>query len=218
MPNEKPILFNSDMVQAILDGRKTETRRVINPQPIGFCLDKVFYWDEPDLRDTVKADPGCWYYDKHGLHFHKKCLYGSLGDQLWVRETWQAAPVHYDDYNGGNEAGYPYDIIPKNKPSNCWITYAADGDEGPWRPSIHMPRWASRITLEIEDIRVERVQDITPDGIYSEGFPISVGDDHDCSNAYEWFSDLWDSINAERGLGWEADPWVWVVKFRKLDQ
>lgn len=175
---EHPILFTGAMVRAILDGTKTQTRRVIkkacditgewakvaHPARDG---NPVFWWIAGDYGNL--ADVTLRNYPT-GM----KCPYGQAGDRLWVRETWNAASVCYDDYNGGYEAGYPLDIIPKSKPSNCALYYAAEGDDGPFRPSIHMPRWASRITLVIDEIRVQRVQEISEDDAQAEGFKMTA--------------------------------------------
>lgn len=123
-----------------------------------------------------------------------KCPYGVPGDRLWVRECW-----------GPCEGGVCYraDEGPKVVP-----------DDGRWHPSIHMPRWASRITLEVTDVRVERVQDITPAACASEGFDFVVTDG---LMPRGQFAKLWDALNSKRGFGWEANPWVWVVDFRRTE-
>jgi hypothetical protein len=122
------------------------------------------------------------------------CPYGRPGDRLWVRETWSQL--------------YPYE--------SRRVAYRADRETvvAPgvlpwWRPSIHMPRWASRLTLEITKVRVERLKEITVKDIAAEGIQEGVG-----VFAYEDFRKLWDSLNAKRGFGWDANPWVWVVEFR----
>jgi hypothetical protein len=121
----------------------------------------------------------------------------------------------YDGYNGGYEAGYPLATIPKTKPEHntyC-LFYKADIGDGPWRPSIFMPRWASRITLEITDIKVERVQEITFTDLKKEGM--------DTTNKHFFgahiFENLWNSINAKRGYGWESNPFVWVISFKRVE-
>jgi hypothetical protein len=203
---EHPILFTGDMVRAILDGRKTETRRMIKPQP--------------------NTEIACLYYQRIGSIFRGymppgepadvpdiKCPYGSPGDHLWVRETFQPHP----------EAGviYPEGCIPSNT-----VCYAADFSKEdydickPWRTSIHMPRWASRITLEVVDIRVERVQDITVEGAKAEAAVCHPGDyvigqeDRDITKFL--FGALWDSINKKRGYSWESNPLIWVVQFKRI--
>lgn len=184
---ERPILFSGPMVRAILEGRKTQTRRVVNHQS---------YF--PANRQT-------WPLDANGLGAPGaiSCPYGNPGQRLWVRETWQPGP---DDS----------------------VAYRASDDmnHNQWKPSIFMPRWASRITLEVTDVRVERVQAISRLDIVAEGWPhderqalqiaqvIAGLDDEVIDDAsIEWFADLWDSINAKRGYSWESNPWVWVITF-----
>ena len=171
---ERPILFNAEMVRAIRDGRKTQTRRVIKPQPIR------------DYAELVS-----------------RCPYGAPGDKRWVRETWRDDSF---DWEWGTRQQ---------------IAYRADGDNGDhtWRPSIHMPRWASRITLEVTGAGAERVQDITPEDVVAEGVSLDGLCDYPAwifSNAiYEQFRELWDSPNAKRGYGWDSNPWVWVLEFER---
>jgi len=173
--SEHPILFNTDMVKAILDGRKTQTRRIIKPQP--FLGDK-FQNYEPQVG---------------------KCPYGYEGDRLWVRETF-AEPF-------GKGMG---------------VIYRADYGENlhTWKPSIFMPRWASRITLEVTAVRVERLQEISGKDAQQEGFPwhgIGATLQFGYRPPLTWFSDLWDSLNAKRGYGWSNNPWVWCISFRKIE-
>jgi hypothetical protein len=166
---ERPILFSGPMVRAILEGRKTQTRRIVKPQPL--CIAS-----------------GEWIMNGSA------CKYGKPGDRLWVRETWWAPR---DDVRGEYKREY--------------IKYAAtlDGMGQPtWKPSIHMPRWASRINLEVVSVRVERLQNISEEdaraeGIWQPNWPLS-------------WRQLWESIN---GAGsWEANPWVWVVEFKRIER
>ena len=199
---ERPILFNGEMVRAILEGRKTQTRRVIKPQPVRDERDAT--WWLGDLRmmpPTMISDI---------VQVMKKCPYGQPGDRLWVREAFQIAP----------RTAYRFD--PKIHP-NCWQTLRPDDnhdaavyregwtrcDPGRWKPSIHMPRWASRITLEVTDVRVEQLRAISQNDARAEGF--------DGVDARAPFHLVWNSVYASRGLGWEKDPWVWVVEFRRID-
>lgn len=188
MQRERPILFSGPMVRAILEGRKTQTRRPINPQPQRFG----FLVKENELLQA--------------------CPYGKPGDLLWVRETWQIFRVYEDTWNGGYEADLWDGPIPRERPKHAWITYAADDPGGrPWRPSIHMQRWASRITLRITGIRVEQLREITPADAEAEGFaPIYYGS---AVSAIEPFAEAWDAMYAKRGLSWSANPWVWVMEF-----
>ena len=126
-----------------------------------------------------------------------------------MRETWNIRDYCSGEYGGQGEAGYPFERIPKSKPSYGYcLEFATDGGDGPWRPSIHMPRWASRITLEIADIRVERLCSISDAEAHAEGCatPATAARSH--------FRNLWDSINGKReGCAWADNPWVWVVSF-----
>ena len=174
---ERPIIFSGEMVRAILDGRKTQTRRVIKPQP---------------LRDYAEL--------------RSRCPHGVPGDRLWVREThgFLAEQVLY-------RADVPSDFE-EYKKTAFWRVEK-------WRPSIHMPRWASRITLEITGVRVELVQriglgDITAEGIQADLGPAAHSTIND---SYVRFIELWDSINAKRGYGWDTNPWVWVLEFKQKE-
>ena len=199
--NEKPILFNTEMVKAILEGRKTQTRRVVTQG-------KKFH--QPP---TSNAIPDMHEYGN--IH----CPYGNTDDYLWVRETWRAEELG-DDRNNPGLDGIRYradnafiEINNTQEASHRWLD--ARGDHGDkWRPSIFMPRWASRITLEIIDVRVERVQDASIADLIAEGCPEEYwpencgGFGHAVSG---WFEHLWDTINVS--YTWQSNPWVWVVEF-----
>lgn len=191
MTTERPINFNAEMVRAILEGRKTVTRRPVKER---WNSDRIVqFWD---------------YMHEGFLQVENRvvtCPFGVPGDRLWVRETWNAYPVFEVD-SGVFEAGYPYRKIPVEKPVNACVVYDADGYDGPWRPLTHMPRWASRITLEVTGVRVERVQCITEEGARAEGF-----------DSRDAFLDFWDSIYASKGLGCDANPLVWVVEFKRVE-
>lgn len=210
---ERPILFSGPMVRAILDGKKTQTRRVMKVQPGEFqhvdCEDNLgwhFWWDVVtyDLNLVMGADQA--YSDEI------KCPYGKPGDRLWVREcAWYG-------------------------PQDKRVEYSADLDDEAkqnakaWgakhHPSIHMPRWASRITLEVTAVEVEQVQDIDWVDAKAEGVDIEAmrpvdeaGVPHgmgQCDLAIPAFRKLWDSINAKRGFSWESNPHVWVVEFERV--
>ena len=190
----KPILMNSESVRGILEGRKTQTRRVIKPQPI------VAFWQgsAPQFQFTgfKLYSPG---YDRNTLR--QFCPYGQVGDRLWVREA------YWEDQSGG-VWGYRADGIDW-PPSNCG---------GKSHPSIHMPRWASRITLEITGVRVERVQDISEEDAVAEGCDylakVGLGYMHAYPIVLRNFHFLWDSINAKRGYGWDVNPWDWALTFK----
>ena len=194
MPTQKehPIIFNTEMVRAILAGSKTQSRRVIKPQPPPYC-DAVKQLENGVWNFYKQADPDFHAYLKKG------CPYGQVGDRLWVRET---------HYIGGRE-------------ENDWVAYRADGgyedNAVRWKPSIFMPRWASRITLEITEVRVERVQEITAGDCTNEGIPYEGGD-YVTMKVFAKFHKLWDSLNAKRGYGWATNPWVWVISFKLMSR
>ena len=185
---ERPILFNGEMVRAVLAGQKTQTRRI-----------------------PSKTQQGSLF-----------CPYGHPGDRLWVKETFYKY--------------YPSETWPEPK-----ALYKADGitlcdkdSEGKkqrWTPSIHMPRILSRITLEITDVRVERVQDISEADAWAEGIEVLDGQFADadiCATAKKYglmfenanciYAHLWDTLYAARGLGWDVNPWVWVITFKRAEE
>jgi len=227
---DRPILFSGEMVRAILEGRKTQTRRVVKT-----------------LVNTVDGTEYCFHLTKDGMWEvgfdyqngmgdflrYMKCPYGQIGDRLWVRETF------HQHYSGGVLGGRP-----------C---YRADNDclnpsnIIPWKHSIFMPRWASRITLEIVNVRVERLQDISENDASKEGcnlewyannagsanlwpcptcggnqvYPTAYPPDYgvievdcdDCNTSKKMFKHLWESIN-NKTYPWDSNPWVWVVEFK----
>lgn len=222
---ERPILFNADMVRAILDGRKTQTRRAVKPQPACGCVysmngagDKAVHWNgdnKAPLYVPVSATSA-----SHLL----TCPYGQPGDELWVRETWgvgcRPCPVEgwVDGIEYRADEAYLDDIddLPLYTPEAPPDFYA-DYDKNGWRPSIHMPRWASRIQLRITDVRVERVQEIGLDDCVAEGCPGHYAPshpDHGCTDGMmpdEEFAQLWNSIHGDDA--WERNDWVWVIEF-----
>lgn len=196
---ERGILFKGHLVRAILEGRKTQTRRVVQPQPVGA-------WAAPGRQSGP---------------------YGRIGDRLWVRETHAIVPA--TAYRASHDDGVP---LPRavSPDGYYWAVYREGWTRsapGRWRPSIHMPRWASRLTLEITDVRVERIHDITAqdawaEGIRPRGVAAHAGDGTTDSvdpqaAVLDEFRDTWDEINAKRGFGWAANPWVWAITFRKLE-
>ena len=222
MVKERPILFSGEMVRVILEGRKTQTRRVLKPQP-------EFYHHG---SKKVRIEGGCWYpkdKEEKSLHYatvaHFKkgmpidfCPYGKVGDRLWVRETWATLDFVI---NKKDEIIYKTDFGYEHPPKIIF----GDGSEVEqnWKPSIHMPRWASRILLDIINIRVERLQEITEEDAYLEGFTGDYSKDEDgIKNKHrspvEVFADYWTALNAVRGFGWDVNPWVWVIEFRKGSQ
>lgn len=224
---ERPILFSAPMVRAILDGRKTQTRRVV-ALGTDFQPSKTPGYDWT-FRGTRRGGrwSGSWQ-DLRDAEVLALCPFGAPGHFLYVRETWRTLRC-YDD------------IKPSDMRSDLPIEYDSDKATVNWpkrqssplgvtRPSIHMPRWASRILLEIRGVRVEKLQDITEEDAQAEGFMLlpatrravlSRGGQYggNCwTTARAGFQELWDALNAKRGFGWDANPWVWVVEFRQVEQ
>lgn len=236
---ERPILFSGAMVRAILAGKKTQTRRVINPQPTVHDFGRGV---EPALVGRSLCSGylavGVDRFNQ-GEHGPVRCPYGHLGDRLWVRETFQIEnTAEYGVWNADPpegptltvHAGEPEEhvLIPRYRataPDTLLEVVEHDGDdprEGMrWRPSIFMPRWASRITLEVTAVRVERLQEITAGDAYAEGMR---GHPTTCDKGAYLYSDGrlpafrsgWDAINEARGFGWDVNPWVWVVSFKRV--
>lgn len=205
-PKQRPILFNTEMVRAILEGRKTQSRRIIKNIPPAAA--KVWHDGAEWIIENERGE--CWLGKL-------KCPYGRPGDRLWVRETW--AEICYNELGCDGleclEHGFEYKA---DKPAEKWPgSWPNDfgGDEVPdaakWHPSIHMPRHAARLFLEITDVRAERLQNITDADAYDEGFEwVGHGD---ISPQYQ-FRELWQKINGHDS--WEQNPWVWVITFNRI--
>lgn len=202
----RPILFSAPMVRAILEGRKTQTRRVVKPQ------DSVE--DHVDKSGAVEFihlhSPKCPGYCDYACKF--PCPYGAPGDLLWVRETWAIGPAK------GDGAAYRADLSDDDIAEEREIRRLApklseEFRDARWRPSIYMPRWASRITLKITDVRVERLQEISLYDVQQEGLGIDVGQ-LSREGARFAYGELWKSINGAES--WAANPWVWVVGFERV--
>jgi hypothetical protein len=225
---EKPILFSSPMVKAILAGKKTQTRRIIKNYPSNYYkpTGEIGWGDEP---------MGSFHELHDGAHEAKyiRCPYNHPGDHLWVRETWQRVEtsdglgvvyradesilaVEYDEINEFEKTNER--LIEPRQELHDFID-----EDMPWKPAIHMPRWASRITLEITNVRVERLHDISESEALAEGienFPYQMPESINLvkdSMVIDRFARLWDSINAKRGFGWEVNPWVWVIEFKVVN-
>jgi len=221
---ERPILFSSPMVRAILEGRKTVTRRAVKVQPRSQADIGSYGKGQPFIRnlDVTKPNP--------------ECPYGKPGDRLWVRETfallgnedgccidWQDNLVKGDErgaariYRASCPPGdYGLNQIPAKaewKPDTEAMEY-----DGAWRPSIHMPRWASRILLEITDVHVERLQDISRSEIRAEGLqcPPELASDDISPNYRDWYPAAWRELWESTGGDWASNPWVWVVEFKRV--
>lgn len=272
MRSERPILFSGPMVCAILEGRKTQTRRVMRPQP--WLHGGHWFLDRSD--DGYGRTNACW---RNGDEpFWTYCPHGAVEDRLWVRETFclENNAEYYGDpefappkdgrpikhHKAANEYDSPFDLIPRYRATEPDTDLCCEHEKcqggpcsHPWRPSIFMPRWASRITLEITDVCVQRLQEISEEDAKAEGLHVQIGDAkaghcwdgpgyHDhvsrdqfgrtyhvprgefcCCHAGQElkltaarcaFRILWQSINAKRGFGWETNPWVWALTFKRI--
>lgn len=217
---ERGMIFNGEMVRAILDGRKTQTRRIMKPQPEP-CPRGGHWWPSNVLKtmlhveDEMQNGKGGW-----GGLVGDACPFGDVGDRIWVRETWAEAGASAPDLKL-YRANYPEHVpsIYENVPP---------AEEIRWTPSIHMPRTASRIQLEITDVRVERLNAISEEDAEAEGIDMeALYDSQDC---YDCIADhnmtgrpivtgafkyLWESIYGEEG--WKSNPWVWVIEFKRVE-
>lgn len=212
---EHPILFTGEMVRVVQEGRKTQTRRVIRLPP-GF---------HPPCKDDSGAD----------LMTMFKCPYGVPGDRLWMRENFviyrsekikESGHVTFPDGDQVAKNGKFWKCREKLRPKENWYKEKVYK----LHPSIHMPRWASRITLEVTNVRVERVQDISEEDAKAEGVqrnnflstnPFESGIHNVRLSAEKTsykieFRNLWNSINEKRGYGWDKNPWVWVIDFKEI--
>lgn len=196
---DKPIIFSAPMVRALLDGRKTQTRRVIKPRRHASLFDGSW-------ADNYVLDPGNAEWRECEIKFR-------IGDRLYVREAWHAAR--------SLDSTKPRDI-PRDADIEHAATarnYAEIGLKGKPRPGMFLPRWASRLTLIVTDVRVQRLQEISPEDAHDEGtgYIDRDGIDH-CAGGHPSYSvsayhDLWNSLNAKRGFGWETNPWVVALTF-----
>ena len=222
---ERPIIINTSLIPATLQGRKTQTRRVIKPQPTCHCA-------KPDWRGQIISWRGYKYKGRQGWFCYIcgnglkpidewsahgiLCPYGQVGDRLWVKETWMLTTSAKD-----NEIIKDWFVVYKDgikvvtEPDQSWLFRDRDNCFDKWRSSRFMPRWASRITLEITGIRVERLKDIWIKDAIAEGCSLDFDMKHfgNFQDPISKFQTLWDSLNAMRGYGWETNPFVWVLEF-----
>lgn len=201
---EHPILFSGEMVRAILAGHKTQTRRIVKPQPGCEWYPTVSHYHPTIIDRHGDEQPGAEIYGAADEREGRKFPYGKPGDRLWVRETWVSGWMVNPNAD--------WDVVKSGKAAD--VMYLADaphyvGYKIKWRPSIFMRRAASRITLEVTAVRVERVQDISQDDAIAEGLPCTVF-------ARSEFVKLWETINGKRAP-WASNPWVWVIEFQKID-
>ncbi|VWD01389.1 hypothetical protein BLA17378_05261 [Burkholderia aenigmatica] len=226
---ERPILFSGPMVRAILDGRKTQTRRIAVPKRsyvdfIGGGPKDGPDWNDPTCWGFEDPNTGFWWALRGDEQCHQlPCPHGRVGDRLWVRETHEVRRIGTETFEDGRPArryaGIAYQAddgrAEVDIDLNTFQTLDAKESRG-WSPSIHMPRWASRITLAVTGVRIERLQSITDDDAVAEGI-LSPGMECIIGTPRDGFRNLWDSLNAARGHGWDTNPWVWVVEFRRIE-
>lgn len=229
---ERGILFSAPMVRALLDGSKTQTRRLVKPQPRrglmgdgSFCpnhsdqISGEYHVWESGKRGTIPLTDGCAY------RWQELCPYGVPGDRLWVRETWRPEERSVDAVAGirfrANEAFIT--IANTQDAATAWVVAANNRHDGKWRPAIHMPRWASRITLEVTDVRVQRVQEISDSDALAEGAlsydpnaALMRADELKEGDARYLFRTLWDRINGKTAP-WDSNPWVWAITFKRVE-
>lgn len=214
---ERGMIFNSEMVRAILDGRKTQTRR-----PVKFPVyDKNLGCELAGNELAGELSAGNYL----------NSAFGKPGDRIWVRETWQAIHDYCDENGHVDERRYARSI-PRHRGNywhpvyeEAWGNESREDREFPWRPSIHMPRWASRILLEITDVRVERLNAISEEDARAEGIIdggcLNCGEPEPCGcanpepDATDAFAYLWQSIYGQEN--WNANPWVWVISFKRVE-
>ncbi|MCL8154067.1 hypothetical protein [Enterobacter roggenkampii] len=190
---ERGMIFNAEMVRAILSGQKTQTRRIVKNVTPDNCM---------TLTKPIKTRDGVYTHvmdaPKHGL-----CPHGNVGDLIWVRET-----HHLDQY------GYTY------KADGDWVKEmresGAFGCDEKWTPSMHMKRCASRILLEITNVRVERLNDISNEDAKAEGYPAELAADGGYYDPFLWFRNLWDGIYPEQSF--KHNPWVWCISFKRVQE
>lgn len=223
---ERPILFSAPMVRAILDGSKTQTRRVCKfPKYMGEVQNLAEHGGEPDSPYSGEHnDPTSWGFpcaeDGNDIALDATwapllCPYGAPGDRLWVRENFALHDLATDIckivYQASVNESWTeaHEVFPAELSKGMKVQPFQRG----WKPSIHMPRWACRIELEITDVRVERLQDISEDDAEAEGcgIPLMGHDDNFCRGLYR---DLWEKINGKGS--WAANPWVWCLSFKRV--
>ncbi|EPM1346550.1 hypothetical protein RFE38_000214 [Klebsiella pneumoniae] len=226
---ERGMIFNSEMVRAILDGRKTQTRRIMKVQPESNQLGLLLITDS-----TKHSDIGKYHWAESnatGNHVRSKlfsCPFGAVGDRIWVRETWSS---DFANYYPNDRVWYAAD---NNRRLDIEVVDGVRGIYSPesdvhvpfrWQPSIHMPRWASRILLEITNVRVERLNAISEEDARAEGIIdggcLNCGEPEPCGcanpepDATDAFAYLWQSIYGQDN--WNANPWVWVIEFKRVE-
>ena len=238
---ERPIIMSAESVQAILDGRKTQTRMVVkvaNGMPCGVGV----HFD--GKTKGLKA----FYINANGDINDYRCPHGQKGDRLWVKETFLNyqlllarkgkghAPDYYEEYFDG-EFAYKsdgYNTVKSFKRDKIIMTDGCidcEVDGNKWKSPLFMPKKASRLTLEITNVRVERLQDITEDDAIAEGIKLNKSEFNNSYQCKDYLDDenfyfdakgsyesLWDKLNAKRGYSWDSNPFVWVIEFRRVEE
>jgi len=238
-PKEQPIIFTAESIRAILEDRKIQTRRTKGLDDVNSYQGELMYcgllqsdqYLPQDLKNDFQRNPSQYHnfvgetenIRQSGDHTMSvceinpilvKCPYGSPGDRLWVKETWGIDPNDYGYSEDQRKLFVDYRATDEIlQPDGSYIV--GGKCHWGWNSPIYMPRWASRIDLEITGLRAERVQDITIDDLYAEGCP-ALSSDADASELYEWFVDLWDSINGKHHP-WSKNEYVWVIEFKRIE-
>ncbi|HHR5552119.1 TPA: hypothetical protein ACS614_002235 [Klebsiella aerogenes] len=226
---ERGMIFNGEMVRAIIDGRKTQTRRIVKGTDgaVKFCKEWDINGEEIFVVLGEKDHTGM-----NPVLGAISCPFGGIGDRIWVRETWSDVNLEgipavayradgdvyslMDDESFLDEDGaFNYDDPRVTKYHfAAWYSDLIGGIEGDWRPSIHMPRWASRILLEITDIRVERLASVSDEDAGKEGYPADPSPFGGPMDKWLWFRQLWDGIYPKHSF--KHNPWVWVIEFKRI--
>jgi hypothetical protein len=235
---ERPIIMAAESIGAIEGNRKSQTRRVMKPQPP--CVDAVRRLAGIDYRlsNTDPPPASVWrtmgpvwaVRDLTDGRHDWKCPYGQPGDLLWVRETWGSIEADHPLCKDGRKPQPGDRVVYRANPADDYQWGSGLPSQGSfcWRPSIFMPKWACRLWLRVTNVRVERVQEISEADVEAEGAFDGTGlHSFDCSGPFEeccghespqeMFSRLWDSINAKRSYGWDVNPWIWVVTFERVE-
>ena len=241
MSKERGLICCAESVRGFLENRKSQTRRIIKPQPKKLN-ERIFGFPVGQYSNVANIKNNLWVYQTKRWRPNRnsafrqvssppfKCPYGQVGDRLWVRETFVIENPEYYGYDyelptdrpieyHGPEKTQP--LIPhyratEPEPNIVPIDDIEDelDDRTRWRPSIFMSKWAARIWLEITNIRVERVQDIDENGACAEGCELYTSETN--LGPVRTFERLWDSLHAKRGFGWDKNPWVWVLEFKRI--
>jgi hypothetical protein len=210
MTKERPIIFSAPMVRAILEGRKTQTRHVCKPQPVyvSDCGDR--FYDGCDYKKSW-CKPNAGFID---------CPFGNIGDRLWVKETFGVFDCDREPYDNSISWAYkatPYILEPDEETYSDDLITLDDLVDKEWRSPIYMPRIASRITLEITNIRVERLQDISDKDALAKGienfFGVTYNGRFPPADGRLRFSEMWESTQDKNP--WNTNPWVWVIEFKR---